>query len=83
MVKPSALAVLRSSPIRRIGHLVGTAGGSLADDGRSQELATWSSTGSLDRLVRSTQHRLRDCQPERFRGLEVDHEAEAPAFRYE
>jgi hypothetical protein len=57
-----------ASPIRRMGHLVGTAGGSLADDGRSQELAALVEHALLDDLVRPQEQRLRDRQSERLGG---------------
>jgi hypothetical protein len=50
------------------GHLVGTAGGSLADDGRSQELAALVEHALLDDLVRPQEQRLRDRQSERLGG---------------
>src|SRR5262245_62981590 len=59
-----------ASPIRRIGHLDGMAGGSLADDGCSQELAALVKHGLLNNLVRSQQQRLGDRQAERLGGLE-------------
>jgi hypothetical protein len=35
----------------------------------------------LDHLVRSPEHRLRDRQPERLRGLEVNHQLELCRLR--
>src|SRR5207245_2196042 len=52
------------------------AGGSLTDDGRSQELAALVEHGLFDHLVRSQQQRRRDRQAERLRRLEVDDQLE-------
>ena len=52
------------------------AGGSLAEDGGSQELAALVERALLDDLVRPPQHRRRDRQPERLRGLEIDDQLE-------
>jgi hypothetical protein len=45
----------------------------------SKELAALVEHGLLDHLSRLKQQCLRNSEPERFRGLEVDHELEAPA----
>ena len=52
------------------------AGGSLADDGRSQELAALVEHALLDHLVRPQQQGLRDCEAEGLGGLKVDHQLE-------
>src|SRR4051812_6156169 len=44
-----------------------------AESGATKRLAF---KGSLDDLVRLQQHRLRDCKPERLRGLQIDHKLE-------
>src|SRR5215510_1974469 len=61
-----------ASPIRRMGTSLGMAGGSLADDGGSQELAALVEHGLFDDLISAKQERLRDRQAERLGGLEVD-----------
>jgi hypothetical protein len=43
---------------------------------RAQELAAWVEHGLLDDLVRSPQHRRRDREAERLRGLEVNDQLE-------
>src|SRR4029453_6307295 len=62
--------VLRANPRWRM------AGGSLADDGCSQELATWVEHALLDDPVRPLQQCLRDCQAECLRRLEIDDQFE-------
>src|SRR5215468_6313983 len=52
------------------------AGGSLADDGGSQELAAWVEHVLLDDLVSPDEDGLRDCEAERLGSLEVNHELE-------
>src|SRR4029453_9131439 len=52
------------------------AGGRLADDGCSQELATWVEHALLDDPVRPLQQCLRDCQAECLRRLEIDDQFE-------
>ena len=52
------------------------AGGSLADDGWSQELAALVEHGLLDDVVGPEQERLRDRQAERLRGIQIDDQLE-------
>ena len=52
------------------------AGGSLADDGGSQELAAWVEHGLLDDLIGSPQDRLRDRQADGLRCPQVDYQFE-------
>src|SRR5262245_7774269 len=46
----------------------------------SQELAALVAHGLLDDLVRSYQHRLRNCHAQSFGGFQVDPEGEAPGL---
>jgi hypothetical protein len=64
-----------ASPIRRMETSVGPAGGSLADDDWSQEVALAEHV-LLDDLIRSHQERLRDRQPERLGRFEIDDQLE-------
>jgi hypothetical protein len=52
------------------------AGGSLADEGWSQELAAWVEHGLFDYLVRLREHGLRDREIKGFGRLEVDDQLE-------
>jgi hypothetical protein len=55
-----------------MGTSVRMAGGSLADDGCSQELAALVEHGLLDDLIGLKEQRLRNRQAERLGSLEVD-----------
>src|SRR5262245_65611176 len=52
------------------------AGGSLTDGRRSQKATSLVEHRLLDDLVRSGQDRLRDREPQRLRGLEIDDQLE-------
>src|SRR4029450_2084292 len=67
---PQSTRVARSSLLLAVhraphGHLVRMAGGSLADDGCSQELAALVESALLDALARPPQHRRRNREAER------------------
>ena len=59
-----------------MGTSVGMAGGSLADDGWSQEQAALVEHGLLDDLVRPQEQRPRDRQANGFRRLHIDDQLE-------
>src|SRR4030095_10628126 len=68
-----------ADPINRMGTSLRTAGESLADlnYGRcAQELAPLVEHALLDHVVRAPQHRRRDREPARLRGLPIDDQLE-------
>src|SRR4030095_6503376 len=71
-VRPSVRTT--ASPISRMGTSM--AGGSLADEGCSKGLAAWVAHALLDYVVRPLQQRLRNRQPERLGGLQIDDQLE-------
>src|SRR5215813_3512170 len=66
----------RVSPIRCMRTSVAMAGGSLTEDGGSQELAALVEHGLLDHLVRPQQQRLRNGQSESLGRFHVDDKLE-------
>jgi hypothetical protein len=60
---------MTASPINRIGTSWRMAGGSLTEDGESQESAALVEHALFDHLIRPPQHRLRDRQANGLGGL--------------
>ena len=65
-----------ASPISRMNTSVRDAGGSLADDGQSQELAALVEHRLLDHVVCLEEKRLRNAEAEGFGSLAVDDQLE-------
>src|SRR5262245_56285763 len=66
-----------ASPIRRMGtSILGRLAGSLADDGKAQELAAWGGHALIDYLGRLEEQRLRDCQADGLGRFEVNDQFE-------